>query len=88
MDNLLADSISNKEMSSMTLGLSHSICRYKLKFSADKIDTMIIQAVSLLDDLDKEINNFVMRLREWIGWHFPELGTILTEHASYLQVGK
>eukprot|EP00971_Amphidinium_carterae_P016142 318054-Amphidinium_carterae.1 len=26
---------------------------------------MIIQAVGLLDDLDKELNNFAMRLREW-----------------------
>jgi nucleolar protein 58 len=34
---------------------------------------MIIQAVSLLEDLDKELNNYAMRLKEWYGWHFPEL---------------
>merc|ERR1712083_1065780 len=56
-------------------GLAHSLSRYKLKFSPDKIDTMIVQAVSLLDDLDKELNNYIMRCREWYGWHFPELGT-------------
>jgi len=49
----------------MTLGLAHGLSRYKLKFSADKVDTMIIQAIALLDDLDKEINNYVMRLKEW-----------------------
>lgn len=29
----------------MVLGLSHSLSRYKLKFSPDKVDTMIIQAI-------------------------------------------
>ena len=27
----------------MELGLAHSLSRYKLKFSPDKIDTMIVQ---------------------------------------------
>ena len=49
----------------MTLGLAHSLSRYKLKFSPDKIDTMIVQAQCLLDDLDKELNNYMMRAREW-----------------------
>jgi hypothetical protein len=26
-----------------------------------------------LDDLDKELNTYTMRVREWYGWHFPEL---------------
>jgi len=41
--------------------------RYKLKFSADKVDIMIVQAIGLLDDLDKEINIYAMRVREWYG---------------------
>ena len=52
-------------MTAMSLGLAHSLSRYKLKLSPDKIDTMIVQAVSLLDDLDKELNNYIMRTREW-----------------------
>merc|ERR1712098_544591 len=58
---------------------AHSLSRYKLKFSPDKIDTMIVQAVNLLDDLDKELNNYIMRCREWYGWHFPELGGSIQE---------
>jgi nucleolar protein 58 len=64
MDSLLG-SAAKKEMTAMVLGLAHSLSRYKLKFSPDKVDTMIIQAVCLLDDLDKELNNYVMRCREW-----------------------
>ena len=57
--------LTETDLKNMTLGLAHGLSRYKLKFSADKVDTMIIQAIALLDDLDKEINNYVMRLKEW-----------------------
>ena len=32
-------------MTAMELGLAHSLSRYKLKFSPDKIDTMIVQVM-------------------------------------------
>lgn len=48
----------------MSLGLSHSLSRHKLKFSAHKIDQMIISAVSLIDDIDKELNVYAMRVKE------------------------
>lgn len=38
---------------------------------------------ALLDDLDKELNNYIMRCREWYGWHFPELGKIVTDNLAY-----
>ena len=65
-----------------------SLSRYKLKFSPDKVDTMIVQAISLLDDLDKELNNYVMRAREWYGWHFPELGKIVTDNVAFAKTVK
>jgi len=67
----------------MQLGLAHSVSRYTLSFTTDKVDTMIIQAVSLLEDLDKELNNYAMRLKEWYGWHFPELAKIVTDNVVY-----
>jgi nucleolar protein 58 len=69
----------------MQLGLAHSVSRYKLSFTSEKVDTMIIQAVSLLEDLDKELNNYAMRLREWYSWHFPELSKIITDNTTYAQ---
>ncbi|XP_018409515.1 PREDICTED: nucleolar protein 58 [Nanorana parkeri] len=79
----LITGLSSREMSAMSLGLAHSLSRYKLKFSPDKVDTMIVQAISLLDDLDKELNNYIMRCREWYGWHFPELSKIITDNLAY-----
>ena len=70
----------------MSLGLSHSLSRHKLKFSPDKVDTMIIQAISLLDDLDKELNTYAMRVREWYGWHFPEVAKIINDNVAYAKV--
>ena len=47
---------------------------------------MVIQAVGLLDDLDKELNNYEMRLREWYGWHFPEAGKIISDNVTYAKL--
>ena len=43
-------------------------------------DNMIIQSISLLDTLDKDINTFSMRVKEWYGWHFPELTKIVGDN--------
>ncbi|XP_059432859.1 probable nucleolar protein 5-2 [Corylus avellana] len=77
-----------QDLAPMSLGLSHSLSRYKLKFSADKVDTMIIQAIGLLDDLDKELNTYAMRVREWYGWHFPELTKIVQDNILYARTVK
>jgi len=82
----LLSGISEGELTKMSLGLSHSLSRYKLKFSSEKVDVMIIQAVALIDDLDKEINNYAMRLKEWYSWHFPELAKIVGDNMVYAQV--
>jgi nucleolar protein 58 len=47
---------------------------------------MIVQAISLLDDLDKELNTYAMRVKEWYGWHFPELVRIVNENIVYSRV--
>lgn len=86
-ENLLVG-LPKKDLTAMSLGLAHSLSRYKLKFSPDKIDTMIVQAIGLLDELDKEVNNYIMRCREWYGWHFPELGKILTDNLEYVKTIK
>ncbi|PJF18397.1 hypothetical protein PSACC_01777 [Paramicrosporidium saccamoebae] len=86
--NELVEGLEENDMHAMALGLSHSLSRYKLRFSSDKVDTMIIQAVSLLDDLDKELNTYCMRLKEWYGWHFPELARIVVDSVAFARVVK
>ncbi len=47
-----------------------------------QVDTMIVQAIGLLDELDKEINTYAMRVREWYGWHFPEMAKVGLNEAA------
>lgn len=49
---------------------------------------MIVQAIGLLDDLDKELNTYAMRVREWYGWHFPELAKIVQDNILYAKAVK
>ncbi|KAG9317130.1 Nop domain-containing protein, partial [Chiua virens] len=64
----------------------HTTLSFKLKFSPNKVDTMIVQAIALLDDLDKEINIYAMRVKEWYGWHFPEMAKIISDNLAYAKV--
>ncbi|KAH9319085.1 hypothetical protein KI387_020854, partial [Taxus chinensis] len=41
--------------------LEHSYSRAKVKFNVNRVNNMIIQAISLLDTLDKDKNTFCMR---------------------------
>nr|PVC51593.1 nucleolar protein Nop5 [Theileria orientalis] len=84
----LVTGLSEQDTRSMALSLSHSLTRFKLKFSPDKVDVMIVQAIGLLDDLDREVNKFGMRLKEWYGWHFPELAKIVPDNLMYAKVVK
>ena len=49
---------------------------------------MIVQAIGLLDDLDKELNTYAMRVREWYGWHFPELSKIVQDNIQFAKTVK
>lgn len=55
-------------------------------------DNMIIQSICLLDQLDKDLNTFAMRVREWYCWHFPELRELVKDNymfarcAAYIKV--
>jgi len=66
------------------LGLSHSYSRSKVKFNVHRVDNMIIQSIALLDQLD--LNTFAMRVKEWYGWHFPELSKIVNDNYQFARL--
>ena len=69
-------------------GLGHAFSRNKLKFDTNRQDKPIINAIAVIDGLDKNINTFAMRVREWYGWHFPELAKIVTDNIVYAKLSK
>ncbi|OCL10444.1 Nop-domain-containing protein [Glonium stellatum] len=68
------------------LGLGHAYSRGKVKFSVQKNDNHIIQAIATLDQLDKAVNTFCMRVREWYSWHFPELVKVVSDNHLYAKL--
>jgi len=70
------------------LGLGHSYSRAKVKFNVNRSDNMIIQSIALLDQLDKDINTFSMRVKEWYSYHFPELMKIVGDNFMYCRLAK
>eukprot|EP01129_Flabellula_baltica_P001651 TRINITY_DN11597_c0_g1_i1.p1 TRINITY_DN11597_c0_g1~~TRINITY_DN11597_c0_g1_i1.p1 ORF type:complete len:487 (+),score=124.95 TRINITY_DN11597_c0_g1_i1:74-1534(+) len=67
-------------------GLGHSYGRAKMKFNVNRDDNIIIQCISLLDQMVKDFNTLAMRIKEWYSWHFPELAQIVKDNDQYVQV--
>jgi len=68
------------------LGMAHAYSRSKVKFNVHKHDNHIIQQIAVLDAYDKGINAGCMRVREWYGWHFPELFKIESDNVTYAKL--
>lgn len=75
--------LSLASMKQTELGLGHSYSRGKVKFNINRADNMIIQSIALVDLLDKDINTFAMRIKEWYSYHFPELAKVVTDNYQY-----
>ncbi|KAI1817683.1 Nop-domain-containing protein [Poronia punctata] len=70
------------------LGLGHAYSRSKVKFNVHRNDNHIIRSIATLDNLDKGINLFSQKLREWYSWHFPELYPICSDNLNYAKVAR
>lgn len=68
------------------LALGHSYSRSQIQYDPDKQDKPIIQAIAVIDQLDKDINTFSMRIKEWFAWHFPELKQLVTDNTIFAKV--
>ena len=84
----LLKGLSEGDLAKAQLGLGHSYSRSKVKFNVNRSDNMIIQAIALVDQLDKDVNTFAMRVREWYGWHFPELVKLTPDNITYAKLAR
>merc|ERR1711936_141726 len=84
----LVKGLTEKKSSKAQLGLGHAYSRAKVKFNVNKSDNMIIQSIALLDQLDKDVNLFSMRIREWYSYHFPELVKIVNDNYMFAKCVK
>ncbi|XP_030573813.1 nucleolar protein 56 [Drosophila novamexicana] len=84
----LVKGFTDKSAGVAQLGLGHSYSRAKVKFNVHRSDNMIIQSIALLDQLDKDVNTFSMRIREWYSYHFPELVKIVPDNYMFAKAAK
>ena len=55
-----------------------------MRFSCNSLICNVnLLPLALLDDLEKELNTYAMRVREWYGWHFPELGRVIPDNILF-----
>ncbi len=61
------------ELRDWTHKVSVELTRMRVKKAGEKRVSLVAQAIQTIDDLDKTLNLFMSRIREWYGLHFPEL---------------
>lgn len=86
--NKLVKDLNEVDLDKARLGLGHAFSRNRMQLDPNRQDKPIINTIALLDNLDKNINTFAMRVREWYAWHFPELAKIVTDNIAYAKVSR
>ena len=81
----LAKQLKSLPLNKFQVGLGHSYSRHLMQLDPRMQDKPIMQSVALIDSLDKTINTFAMKLKEWYGWHFPELVKIVPDTEAYIK---
>jgi nucleolar protein 56 len=66
--------------------VSLELAKMKIKATVERRDLLAAQAVLSVDDLDKSLNLFMNRIREWFGLHYPELDRLLDKHETYARL--
>ena len=75
-----------KELAAWNRNVSMELAKLHVKGAAEERDLVIAQAIQTLDDLDRIVNLFMGRLREWYGIHFPELDRLIEKHETYARL--
>jgi nucleolar protein 56 len=66
--------------------VSMELTKMKVRKAVEKRDLLVVQAIQTIDDLDKTLNLFMSRIREWYGLHFPELDRLIDKHETYARL--
>ncbi len=74
------------ELANWTHRVSMEVTKLKVRRAAEKRDLVVVQAIQAIDDLDKTVNLFMSRIREWYGLHFPELDRLVEKHETYARL--
>jgi nucleolar protein 56 len=82
----LVEGLKQSDMDTISAVNGTLFSRGRVKYSAQRDDKYIIAAITSLESLDKSLNLFSMRVREWYGAHFPELFNIVRDAVPYVKL--
>jgi nucleolar protein 56 len=66
--------------------VSVELTKMRVRKAVEKRDLVVMQAILTIDDLDRTVNLFMGRIREWYGLHFPELDRLVEKHETYARL--
>jgi len=75
-----------EELSLWNRNASMELAKLRIKGASEKRDLIVAQGIQTLDDLDRTVNLFMGRLREWYGVYFPELDRLIEKHETYARL--
>jgi nucleolar protein 56 len=74
------------ELRDFTHKVSVELTKMRVRKAGEKRDLVVVQGIQTLDDIDKTVNLFMGRIREWYGLHFPELDRLVEKHETYARL--
>jgi nucleolar protein 56 len=75
-----------QELSLWNRNVSMDLAKLRIKGASEKRDLIVAQAIQTLDDLDRTVNLFMGRLREWYGVYFPEIDRLIEKHETFARL--
>jgi nucleolar protein 56 len=75
-----------QELALWNRSVSMELAKLRIKGASEKRDLIVGQAIQTLDDLDRTVNLFMARLREWYGIYFPEMDRLIEKHETYARL--
>jgi nucleolar protein 56 len=75
-----------QELGLWNRNVSLELAKFRIKGASEKRDLIVAQGIQTLDDLDRTVNLFMGRLREWYGVYFPELDRLIEKHETYARL--
>jgi len=74
------------ELRQWTHRVSMEFTKMRVKRAVEKRDLVVAQVIQTIDDLDKTLNLFMSRVREWYGLYLPELDRLVEKHETYARL--
>jgi len=66
--------------------VSMELTKMRVRKAVEKRDLVVAQVIQTIDDMDRTVNLFMGRIREWYGLHFPELDRLIEKHETYARL--